>query len=217
MTGIVKPTSQELFPVPSFHVNYVFNTSDTIEEYRTSRYLNRIINIFGQDCVIRGLDISSIEITTNDLLVNINKGVLIQDSTVINILNNFDKSITGLSAATQINSDYIIVIYTSFQFQSPITIPITNPNTFSINIGILNSSTNIIYSGDPATAPQVSWNTDLYRTIIYAANITDLESMLNTITIGSNVYNIRSNLEGSLVFNGYNDLLLFSVDGGIIE
>jgi hypothetical protein len=216
MAEIVTPTSQELFPVPHSHVNYTFIASTVLEEYRTTRYLNRMINMFGQDCIIKGLEVTSINITSNDLLVNINKGTLIQDSTVINISNNFDKTITGISAASQINSDYIVVVYTSFQFQWPQSIPTSNPNVFSINIGILDTNINLIHSGDPLSTPLVSYNSNINRVVIYAANITELENILSEVQIGAYTYNIRANRQGGLDFDGYNDLSLLNPDGGII-
>lgn len=217
MAKIVEPTTQFLVPTPNSHVNYVFDTSSTLEEYRTARYLNHITNIFGVDKVLRGLDVQTYSLTSNDFSITLNSGVLIQDSTLVEILYPFEKELTSLSSTLQSSTDHYIIIYTDFQFLSVTTIPTTNPNPFNIYIGILDNTTGIVYNQDPnTTGTAITWNTNTNRIVLYAAPITDLENTSVEININGYIYDIRGKRQGSTVFN-YNVIDCFDTDGGEIS
>ena len=215
MAKIVEPTTQFLVPTPNEHVNYVFETTTTIEEYRTARYLNTITNMFGKDKVLKKLNMITAELTANTVTIGFNDGVLVQDSTLIKILYPFEKELVNLSTVCQTSDDYYVVVYTDFNFSPVTSVPTTNPNHFNIYIGILDNVSHILYSTDPTTTGTViSWNVDVNRIVLYASAITDLTTIPATINIASNVYNIRSSLSGSSLFNYITEVDSF--DGGVI-
>ena len=217
MGKIIEPATQTLVPTPNEHVNYVFGTSSTIEEYRTARYLNKISNIFGLDKVLRGIDVNTYSLTGNVFSITLNSGVLIQDSTIVEILSPFTIELTSLSSTLQAATDHYIIIYTDFQFSPVTSVPSSNPNPFNIYIGILDDSTHILYNQDPnTTGTAITWDTDVNRIVLYAVPMTDLTNNPVSVNIDSNIYTIRSKRTGSTLFD-YNVIDCFDTDGGVIS
>jgi len=221
MAKIVEPTTQFLVPTPNEHVNYVFETTATIEEYRTARYLNKILTMFGKDKVIKKLNMLTAELTANTVTIGFNDGVLVQDSTLIKVLYPFEKELVNLSTACQTSDDYYVVVYTDFNFSPVTSAPTTNPNQFNVYIGVLDNVSHILYSTDPTTTGTViTWDTDVNRIVLYAASITDLTTIPATINIASNIYNIRKTIqvsESSETFNYERDNDIDYFNGGVLN
>lgn len=214
---ILIPNNQALYPTPNQHVN--FNFSNSIEEYRTSRYLNNILKMFSPDKVLWGLDLRNHYWSGNNLLIEINNGRLIQDSTLINPMFTSLSTVfqlSNISTASKNNSNYVVVIFTEFNYTPVTTQPTsTSPQQFNMKIGIVNKSNNLIYNGDPLTASQYTWNTTKNRLVIYSANITSVENSISEVNINGNIYLYRSHRKNQYTFN-YDSVGCFSFDGGIL-
>ena len=214
MSHILIPEQQELYPTPNRHVNFEFDNS--IEEYRTSRYLNQILKVIGNDRILWGLDIKEEVRTEDSLTITVNLGSLIQDSTLIKSTQEVDMYLLNLSSACMANETYYPIIYTTYQFSPVTVIPTAQPNPFNMSMGILDTTSNIIYNGDPSSASQVVWDTNKNRIVIYAAPITNPDYMVLTVNIEGDIYTIGSSKNDPNDFD-YNTIECFEVDGGIIN
>ena len=217
MSKILIPEEQSIFPNPNQHINFEFNNS--IEEFRTSRYLNQILKVFGPDLVLWGLNLEEVEYNDN-VELTFNNGVLIQDSTLIKILYSFSKSINVTSdlyseytdtdtGKIVPDSNYAFVVYTDFKFPSVTETPSANPLSFNVNIGLLDLVTNDLYGGNPNTSDVVTLN-ERNRTILYAAPIDNPYYVYDYITINSELYEVRGAKVNLHVF----DYESFEFDGG---
>ena len=146
MAAITIPQNQNLYPTPNEHIN--FNFENSIEEYRTARYLNNILKIFGPDTFLWGLDLTNVTwLSDNEISLSFNKGSLIQDSTLIKVLYSFDKTLNNLTPTTI--SQYNLIVYTDFKFE-PVTTQVTsNPQQFVVKLAVHDPITGKIYSNNP--------------------------------------------------------------------
>jgi len=213
MSKIVIPNNQELYPTPNEHLHFEF--SNSIEEYRTSRYLNNILKMFGPDAIIRGLDVRNISWSGNNIIIEINAGALIQDSTLIVVKYSVVFTHTGLSNACINNSNYYPIIYTRFQYSPVTSTPSSNPHSLTMKFGILDTTSNKIYNGDPNTANELSWDSSVNRIIIHAAPITDPCNVTQTVNIHGTDFRTRGPQVSTDPLN-YGDIPCFSADGGVI-
>ena len=146
MSAIIIPENQNLYPTPNEHINFEFGES--IEEYRTARYLNNILKMFGPNTFLWGLDLTNVTwLSDDEISLSFNKGSLIQDSTLIKILYTFDKTLNNLTTNT-INN-YNVIIYTDFSFEQVTDQVTTNPQQFTVKIGVHDPTTEQIYSNNP--------------------------------------------------------------------
>ncbi len=146
MVAITIPQNQNLYPTPNEHIKFDFENS--IEEYRTARYLNNILKIFGKDAILLGLDLINITWTSIDeISLNFNEGTLIQDSTLIKLLYPFNKVLTNVT--DHIKNNYYIIVFTDFNF-IPVTSQVTSdPQNFLIRIKIYDPITKKVYTDNP--------------------------------------------------------------------
>jgi len=178
MQTYVEPENQHLYSIPYEHAHYTFNGPDTIEAYRTCRYLNHNLKLFVNtglvDEVVSGFPISHLNVDDNDMVsVTFGSGKLIQDMTLITA-----KPFTLSFDATHymnVAEDYWIVVYTNYQFASPTTIPDTDPSPFSFNIGMYNSLTEEMDTS--------CWNPAKNRLILFAAPLSNLNDNRSSIKI----------------------------------
>jgi hypothetical protein len=212
MAAITIPQNQNLYPTPNEHIK--FNFEDSIEEYRTARYLNNILKIFGPDTILWGLDLINITWTdTDEITLNFNNGTLIQDSTLIKMLYSFDKVLTDLSET--IRNNYYVIVYTDFKFQ-PVTTQVTSdPQQFLIKIGIYDPINKEVYSTNLDSSNLVSWDTEKNRIILHCAPFTSPYDVINEIEIGSNTYTSRGAIKDPTTFD-YDIVEAFNLDGGLI-
>lgn len=218
MSKILIPEEQSIYPNPNEHINFEFNNS--IEEYRTSRYLNQILKVFGPDIVLWGLNLEEVEYNDN-VELTFNNGVLIQDSTLIKILYSFSKSINVTSdlyseytdtdtGKIVPDSNYAFVVYTDFKFPSVTETPSANPLSFNVNIGLLDQVTNTLYNGNPNTASVVTLDDTKNRIIVYSASIDSPHHLHDYINIDGDTYKVRGTKTDLHVF----DYESFEFDGG---
>jgi len=146
MSAIIIPENQNLYPTPNEHINFEFGES--IEEYRTARYLNNILKMFGPDTFLWGLDLINVTwLSDDEIIFRYNNGVLIQDSTLVKILYTFDLLLTGLTTYTKNN--YYVLIYTEFKFEHVTEQVTSNPQQFAIKIRVYDPITHQVYSNNP--------------------------------------------------------------------
>lgn len=215
MSKIVIPDNQELYPTPNEHVHFEF--SNSIEEYRTSRYLNSILKIFGPDKILWGLDRREITSTNNSIRIKLNPGVLIQDSTLITYNTTTIKTLNNLSSSCMNNSNYYIIVFTDFQYSPVTSIPNQSPFNIKTNIGILNNINKRIYPGDPTTSSPYTWNINRNRLILFAASIINYtDNNLISVNINNHEYNNRGFRINAHNFK-YDSVDCFSSDGGLIN
>ena len=212
MAAITIPQNQSLYPTPNEHVNFEFEGS--IEEYRTARYLNNILKIFGPDVILLGLDIINITYTTDtEISLNFNSGTLIQDSTLVKILYSFDKVLTNLTPT--IINNYNVIVYTDFEY-APVTTQVTSdPQTFLIKIGIHDPVNKQVYSTSIDSSGLVNWDTDKNRTILHCAPFSSPYDNQFEIEIGTDTYLCRGAIKDLSGFN-YDSVEAFNLDGGEI-
>ena len=212
MAAITIPQNQSLYPTPNEHVNFEFE--DSIEEYRTARYLNNILKIFGPDVILLGLDLINITYTTDtEISLNFNNGTLIQDSTLVKILYSFDKVLTNLTQ--DIINNYNVIVYTDFKYV-PVTTQVTSdPQTFIIKIGIHDPINKQVYSTSLESANLVDWDTEKNRIVLHSAPFSSPYDNQYEIEIGTNTYLSRGAIKDSSSFN-YDIIEAFNLDGGEI-
>lgn len=215
MSKILIPENQEIYPNPNTHINFKFD--DSIEEYRTSRYLNQILKMFGPDVILWGLTLENYiyDSNTNLLTLTFSKGSLIQDSTLIKILYSFSQQIdtpdelyTSFIHPTTnrefLTSDYSVVVYTDFKYVPVPEVPTSNPQIFNIKICLYKDEK--LYNSN---LDEIFF-TDRNRMILYAAPIASPNSQYEYINVNSINYKIR---EGSTI-NQVFEYEQFDFDGG---
>jgi hypothetical protein len=194
MSTILIPENQEIYPNPNTHINFEFDNS--IEEYRTSRYLNQILKMFGPDVILWGLTLEDYTYNDNLLTLNFTNGSLIQDSTLIKILYSFSQQIntpdtlyTSYTHPTTnrefSTSDYSVVVYTDFKYIPVTEIPTSNPQIFTIKTCLYKDEK--LYN----SSLEEIFFTDRNRMILYASSIANPNSQYEYITINGLEYKVR--------------------------
>ena len=195
------PENQFIYPHPNQHVNFNFNNS--IEEFRTARYVNNILKMFTPDGILHGIDINNISNNNNNLIIGINPGSLIQDSTLIKILYPFQVTLTNESYNPELNH---FIIYTEFKFNSVTNIPTSDPQMFNIRVKAFNINNPIIED----------WDIDINRIILHCAPINSPYDNLHEVLINDNLYVTRSTIKNRYDFN-YTAIESVNLDGGVIN
>ncbi len=221
MPKIMEPTTQAIYPHPLGHSNYFYSSNNILEEYRTSRYLNNIVKIFGDDKIVRGCNVTYSFNSVDALTLTMTPGVLIQDSTLLEITNTLTRSFNTISFKTKYSNNFAVILYTTFSYPAPTSIPTSNPKSFSITAGILNTSNGFLYTQDPnnsrVTATRLYLNSTTNRTVLFAAKFLNLDAMLDTITTNGRIFKVARERVGSTVFNYNTSFSPYNVDGCQIQ
>ena len=197
------PENQFIYPNPNQNIYFDFDNS--IEEFRTSRYINNILKMFSPDAVLYGIDVNNITINDNNLHVNFNRGSLIQDITLIKIPYSFETILNNI----QDNNNYFVV-YTEFKYNPVTSVPTSDPQVFNIRV----KEFSLI---DDLFKTEISdWDVDKNRIVLHCAKISDYYNCLNEITINDNVYVVRSTIKNKHDFS-YNQIESLNLDGGVIN
>lgn len=214
MSKIFIPEEQEIYPNPNEHVNFEFGNS--IEEFRTARYLNQILKMFGPDIVLWGLTLQDYTKNNNTVSLTFSRGSLIQDSTLIKLEESFTKSITipeelytsFIHPETNRevpNSEYSLVVYTDFLFDEVTETPTSNPLFFNIKTALYKN--NQLYNVNL----EEMFLTDRNRIILHASPIDAIDYTYDYITINGEKYEVRGSKETSFQYEK------FTFDGGVLE
>ena len=147
-----------------------FNFYSDDPRIRLTRATNRLLKDIGNDIIIRGLDILNIKYTNNLLEIELCKGVVIQDITLIEILDDF--TIEFITDGYDLDIGYIL-IHTDYKYTKTI-----EDNPFKIYINYLPSDYNI-----------TTWDFDKNRIYVALLQYDETASKFNII----NPYNLYIN------------------------
>jgi len=220
MSEIIIPENQSLCPTANEHVHFEFGNS--IEEYRTSRYLNSILKMYGPDVLMWGLNLLDISVNGETHTFTFNRGTLIQDSTLIRILYPFSLSIdisseyystvaSPISGRIIPNSNYSIVLITEFKFQVVTEIPTSPPNIFNIKLGLLKHSPNTFYN---IKSNIFDFDITKNRIVLYAASIDNLYVYYDEVNINGYIYHVPGTIKPPIGDFTYH---YFTYDGGLTD
>lgn len=150
------------------HKQRIYQFNDTDKNVYLSRDVSYLINSMGNDVVLDGLNINKLEINTTNIEVELNNGILIQDSTLVRI--NEDIALT-----VEIQGYGHYVIYTEYSFSESY-----ESNPFRIIIDYLTES--------------LFWDINKNRIVLAVINYTEDEFKIDDkfdITLQDKLYYIR--------------------------
>ena len=241
MSTILIPENQEIYPNPNTHINFEFDNS--IEEYRTSRYLNQILKMFGPDVILWGLTLEDYTYNDNLLTLNFTNGSLIQDSTLIRVLYPFSLSI-NISSDYYSNKDiepdyYVNPVYMNDRYIDTASSPISGGTILNSNYSIVlitefkfqvvteipTSPPNIfnIKLGLLKHSPNTFYNikSNIFdfditknRIVLYAASIDNLYVYYDEVNINGYIYHVPGTIKPPIGDFAYH---YFTYDGGLID
>jgi len=241
MSKIVIPENQSLYPTANEHVHFEFGNS--IEEYRTSRYLNNILKMYGSDVLMWGLNLLDITADGETHTFTFNRGTLIQDSTLIRVLYPFSLSI-NISSDYYSNKDiepdyYVNPVYMNDRYIDTASSPISGGTILNSNYSIVlitefkfqvvteipTSPPNIfnIKLGLLKHSPNTFYNmtSNIFdfdinknRIVLYAASIDNLYVYYDEVNINGYIYHVPGTIKPPIGDFAYH---YFTYDGGLID
>lgn len=128
---------------------YQFNTQDS--KVYLSRSTNYLLKAVGDDVVLSGFSLTTNPSTEDTISVTLSPGMLIQDSTLISILEPITLS---LNIVPYDHNNGYIIIYTNYQYLNTIT-----ENSLSFEIAYISSTGNNISTS--------SWDPNKNRILLY--------------------------------------------------
>jgi hypothetical protein len=173
MAVFITPINQYIYVSAYFQNMFTFgNASDDV---RICRYINHILDLFGQDMVISGGSASNITIGGTNVSISIDAGKLIQDKTLI----PFSTFTVDMDAVGYFGVGAHVIVYTDFQFNDANRNVSVDPNIFYFKIGIVNSSGNFVGT----------WNINQNRILMCAYDI-DNQKWKQSLIINGNTFSI---------------------------
>ena len=169
----VIPSDQKIY-VSSYFQN-LFEFGNAPDDVRICRYLNHLLDLFGEDLVISGGRVESVDINGSNLFTIMTKtGRLIQDKTLISFdAFTLDKDLTGY-----LGVGAHAIVYTDFQYNDSDRNVSVDPNIFFFRAGIVDAS---------GTLVGATWNNDTNRILMSAYDI-DNATFKSSLTINGTIF-----------------------------
>lgn len=192
---------QKRFLEPYTQRTFQYGTPDS--HLFLSRYTNNILRVFGDDCILKELDIYNLQKINNDTGVSfqIESGDLIQDLTYIKFDEITNITLPNVSAYDDSNK---IIVYTKYSYLHSI-----EANPIRILVSFYNPMTQEVIDG---------WDSNKNRIILGLISFTkDVNDKILSLELDTTLDKIVINgLEVSIRQKPKNSIKTLVVDGGIL-
>lgn len=161
-----------------------------------SRVSNNILNAIGNDVVLNGLQIQKIEVLNNTIVqITISPGLLIQDSTLINIS---EASVLNIDVRPYNQNNGYLIIYTDFQYLNTL-----DPNDLKLHLQYITSD------GEHIASETGVWNPNINRILLGLFSFKKVPTLTvsQLSDISFTIFNKSYSYLGQTNFTNYSDKL----------
>lgn len=169
MAVSVTPSPQFRYLEP--YKNRVFQYDTPNSNLFLSQYANNLLRVVGNDCVVRGLNVTATpHANEQDLIISITAGSLIHDLTYIEINSATELVLENVANYT---STMKVLVYTNFKYVNSIY-----ENNLSIAATLYN----------PITQKTVTpWDSNRYRVVLAIFDLTIVDGKLENVAINTDM------------------------------
>lgn len=178
-TRYLEPYKQKVFQFDSEYSNVFL-----------SRYTNNILKVFGDDCILDGLDIEDLTNTNTDISFTVTLGSGIQDLTFFEFSIDTTVTFANLNLFPDTNK---VLVYLTYQY---LETPIENP--ILLKTAIYNPTTHVVVDSFVPTTDRILLGLIGYTIVGGNINTVTLEQTDGSLNIDGVYYTVRKQNENTV-------------------